>query len=879
MSQVSMPESDAPATPGTRVAHYDILAVIGQGGNAIVYRALDTQLGREVALKSLRPSQARNDESLRRFLREPRAASRLNHPNVVAIHEVFEEAGFPWIAMQLVDGRSLRTLLGDGRPLPIDQVLRYAEELALALQAAHDRHVVHRDVNPNNVLIDRSGRALLGDFGIAGFFTPEGAPDGTHSQSSELSGAFVGTFPYMSPEQLLGRPLDGRSDLFSLGAVLYEMCSGRLAFPSREPARLLDDILHHEPEPLRHFTYDCPPELESIIRKALRKDPEERYQNAREIVADIRALRHRLQSPPASTARTRRFGRGLILGLTILLAMTGAGWFLQGWRMAHRPLPRVRPVPVTTGDGTEWDPALSPDGNEIAFVSEQSGNPEIWIVDAAGGPAQPVTDSPGLDESPAWFPDGRTIAFVSDRGGSQSIWRVARRGGLPTLLLANAWDPAISPDGRMIAFARAVGPGQTRIGVASVVDTSDARLLTDAEDGLWVQQKPAWSPDGRTLCYQDQENLWVVPSGGGAARRLTADATGESEPAFTPDGRFLYVGSMREYTQAVWRWPLAGGRPLRLTLGAAEEQQPSMGRNPRRLCYATHESREVLVLIDRRSGQSTELSGGGSDLFPALQPDGRAVYFASTRWGRQDLWRQEIREGRFTGDARRITDQTGRAAYPAVSPDGRWIAYYRILGGQRDLWTIPTDGGNAVRFTDDPAPDYHPAWSPDGQWLAWIAERSGAGRGHVMVQAARDGRPDGPARDLTPGAAAAVTPVWSPDGREIDFIESGEDLWRVAVDGRTPPEAVTRGARLIRAACDPTGPYLLASHREPDRRARLVRIDPATGAMSPADVDVVFGRGPVYPDFSLSHDGRYLIFVRNEQRGDIWLLDATSGAF
>jgi tetratricopeptide (TPR) repeat protein len=285
------PQLVTPFQPGARVGHYEILEEAGRGGMGVVYRARDLTLGRMVALKCPSRSGGADKDQGRRFLHEARAASRLSHPNIVPVFEVFEDQGRPWLAMELVEGTSLRGLLGSGRPLPVREILRHGEALASALQAAHERNVIHRDVNPNNIMMTADGRAVLTDFGLARFTRSSEESSTQTRDSSEGDGA--GTPCYMSPEQALGKPLDTRTDIFSLGTVLYEMCTGQHAFPGRGP-EVMDALLHREPAPISRFTYEVPEELVRIIRKALCKRPDERYQTAGELLADLRALGRQL---------------------------------------------------------------------------------------------------------------------------------------------------------------------------------------------------------------------------------------------------------------------------------------------------------------------------------------------------------------------------------------------------------------------------------------------------------------------------------------------------------------------------------------------------------------------------------------------------------
>lgn len=368
MGQV--PPAPPAASPGWRVGHYEVIEEIGRGGMGVVYRARDLNLGRRVALKCPLPG-SEDPAERKRLLREARSSSSVSHPNIVPILEVFEADGVPWLAMELIEGASLRTLLAGHRPLSLKDALGHAQALAGALEAAHTRSVLHRDVSPNNILVTTDGRALLTDFGLARTL---GISDvsSTHSRDSGApSGPSAGTFRYMSPEQALGKSVDARSDLFSLGAVVYEMCTGAPALPGDGPAAL-DALLHAPPRPMSMLNYQVPDELERIVRKALAKDPEERYQTARDLLVDIRTLRRRLDHGDYAEAHSgeRAIGRGsnrwvaAALAVTALVAGVAAIQFLppppgamEGSLVPPAPAMPAQTLAVVPFENATGDPA------------------------------------------------------------------------------------------------------------------------------------------------------------------------------------------------------------------------------------------------------------------------------------------------------------------------------------------------------------------------------------------------------------------------------------------------------------------------------------------------------------------------------------------
>ena len=397
---------DSSPEPGQRVGRYEVLEEIGRGGMGIVYRARDPGLGRDVALKRPIPEHVSDPDFRRRFLREARAIAAVAHPNIVSIYEVLEHEGSPWLAFALVPGESLRQVLKRRGALPVQEVLRYGQELAEALHAAHSHRVLHRDIKPDNVIVNDSGHALLTDFGLACFFAPPGDPSSAATLSDPLTepSAAVGTPAYMSPEQALGREIDARSDIFSLGLVMYEMCTGVAAFHAPSRPAILDAVLHRQPEPIARFNYRVPADLEQIIRKAINKDSSERYQSAGEILADLRTLRRRIEfeSYPREhpgTAPARSLGRRLRGSFTRHpLALTGAAivvaalivvaavasWPLlrRGKPPAATPKERFRiaallpQAPPGRADLSSW-----PDLIQMLFSSELTGISELRFVE------------------------------------------------------------------------------------------------------------------------------------------------------------------------------------------------------------------------------------------------------------------------------------------------------------------------------------------------------------------------------------------------------------------------------------------------------------------------------------------------------------------
>ncbi len=617
-----------------RLGPYEVLGPLGAGGMGEVYRARDARLGREVAVKILPEALARDPDRVARFEREARALAALSHPNVLAIHDFGRAGDVAYVVTELLEGETLRERLTRDRPT-WRRAAEIAAAIADALAAAHARHIVHRDLKPENVFLTSDGRVKVLDFGLAKVVEPV-LPDASTltSPHSTSEGHLVGTVSYMSPEQARGLRVDERTDVFSLGCVLYEMLGGRRPFDRPTVADTISAILHEEPAPLDGPQPTAPPpSLVSIVSRCLEKSPEDRFHSAHDLALSLRSLSGTSGEPAHPSARRwsrwrPRHPLRAAAVLALLLALASAAVILRrSFRNEAPPEERV-PRPLTSAPGWEADPALSPDGGSVAFSSNAAGGADIWVVDVDAG-VEPLrlTDDAGDDRHPAWFPEGRWVAFVSDRSGGPSIWKVSRLGGSPTLIVEDADMPAISPDGRSLAFVRAGASGQRRVWVAPLADPSRARQVTDDERGLWDHADPAWSPDGSTLCFSDWRNLWVVEAAGGAVRALTRDDASDRDAVFSPSDGRVYFSSLRDDVRAIWSVSAAGDAPKRETPSSSEARHPSLSADGRTLVYTTLSSDDDVFVVDRRSRTAARISSARRDELPGLLPDGSALVY------------------------------------------------------------------------------------------------------------------------------------------------------------------------------------------------------------------------------------------------------------
>ena len=719
-----------------------------------VYRARDTTLGREVALKAL-PGPLAADEGLRqRLTREARVLASLNHPNIVTIHAVDCTDGDWFLAMELVHGRPLSELIPrDGLPLP--KLLAIALAVAEAVVAAHARGILHRDLKPANVMVAPDGIVKVLDFGLAKSLAGQHADDVTATASDGLTsaGRILGTVAYMSPEQAEGKNLDERSDIFSLGVMLYEMATGRRPFTGETPLATLTAILRDVPPPAIEVKPSLSRDLGRVIRRALAKDPDRRQQTVRDLRNDLDEIRQELESParspvvaesPPAGSRGWRSWVGAAWALS-LVAAAAIGAAVSSRFAAPREVPATEPAGAATGitvmavtseDGLETFPSLSPDGRWVVYARDDQGSGQTDILLRAVGGLTTINltrDSTADDGQPAFSPDGERIAFRSEREGG-GLFVMGRTGESARRLTTEGFNPSWSPDGTAVVYGTesiGAGPQRSTGGQLVIVSTASGERRPVITAGDAVQ--PSWSPNGHRIAYwgfsgeNAQRDIWTVAPGDGAPVRVTSDPAVDWNPVWSPDGRHLYFSSDRAGGFSLWRVAVdeASGRPR-----GAPEPVPL----PRS---------EVAHFSFTRDGARLAMSA------LAAQSNLEALTFDP--------------QTRKAGQRRRLTNRSEPGTFgprdaPSLSPDGQWLVFADRFRGQQDLWVVRTDGTGLRRLTDDGARDANPSWFPDGQRVMFRSDRSG--RWQVWTIAADGGSPTQVA-DM-PGAVQRL--VLSPDG-------------------------------------------------------------------------------------------------------------------
>jgi len=743
---------------GTVLAHYKVVGSLGKGGMGEVYVAEDTKLGRRVALKVLPEEMAADPERRARFEREARAVAALSHPNIVTVHSVEEADGVHFITMELVEGKTLAKMLPKNG-FALSELLEIAIPLADAVSSAHRTGITHRDLKPDNIMVDGEGRLRVLDFGLAKLHDPVGFGEGvTEAPTAAVEteeGKILGTVAYMSPEQAEGKPVDPRSDVFSLGTILYEMATGERPFRGDTSMSTIGAILKDQPSSVTELNPSLPRHLGRVIRRCLAKDPDRRYQGALDLRNELEELKAEIDSgelaagPGVATARPRRSLRVLgVLGAVTILAVVAivAVIAITSRKDAESPPAVYTSRPITGTIGQEMDINWSPESVFLAFGQTREGSVDVMVQPVAGGEAVLRVGGPGTETAPRWSPDGKYLAYVSSSEPGNPVFLIPPHGGAPRKLISTdirtldldkmgsaMGDHPWSADSRALLVSRVDASGRTAVYRVDR-DNGDAEQLTFPPAGS-VDLNPSYSFDGERIVFQRRSNgkgaLLMMPAAGGDPQVLLADEFDNIDPAWRPDNRHvLFISDRRGSSGAdVFEIDVTGGLPRQLTFETNRVYSVSVSAD-NRVAYAPFWHDTFLFTVDVGSGERHQLNSHSKDNFGArFSPDGRSVAYHSTRTGNSEIWMNHL-DGR---PETQITDNDSWDLYPDWSPDGeRMIFVSDRDGGLFKIFIANSDGGGGRLLVDKPITldsQYAPVvgslvsrWSPDGERIAFLAD-------------------------------------------------------------------------------------------------------------------------------------------------------------
>ena len=791
---------------GRTIRHYTIVEKLGEGGMGVVYKARDTRLDRFVAIKTLPPKVVADTSRKQRFIKEAKAASALSHPNIIHIYDIDDADGVEFISMEFVPGKTLDRLIRHNG-INFSEALKYGVQIAGALAAAHSAGIIHRDLKPGNVMVNEQGIVKVLDFGLAKLMQPghsaQDSATGTLGPTVTQEGTIVGTVAYMSPEQAEGKKVDARSDIFSLGSVLYEMLTGRRAFQGDTTASTIAAILRDDPKPASDVVEGLPGEIQRILKRCMRKDPAQRFQHMDDLKVALEELKQESDSGllGLADAKPRRHPMLPVVAAlaTVLATAVGALWYSRVNGSVRQP--EVIPEPLTAYPGYEMSPSFSPDGNQVAFVwCKETENCHIYIKQIGVEPPSRLTvDAASEFQDPSWSADGRFLAFLKHSAPAKTaLVIVPQRGGSERVLaeidsksMAGIAGSLIdwSPDSKWIAVAEP--DKQVWALFLYSLDTGERKRLTspprDIMDGTTGDSNPRFSPDGHTLAFSRRSrkaDIYVVELEAGyqpkgEPERLQIDNPFNVAPAWLPNGRELVFLSGTEASVGLWRTTVWGSPdPRRFGFAARKVDTPAVSARAHRLAYSQFTTDENIWRLDLAGEKAPVpkqfIASTRGENQPAYSPNGKRIAFVSDRSGHFELW---VCDADGSTPTQLTSLQAGMIIGPRWSWDSENIAFFLTQEETQIAYTVSVNGGGPRRFAAVPRGGKWPYWSRDGRWVYFATEGQTAGIWKVGISG---GNPTQITQD------GGDVPQESPDGKFVYYSKGWPNevsVWRISVDG------------------------------------------------------------------------------------------------